>query len=148
MSNHIILQNNEKWKECIQLDPVTREKTIITRINEDDPKITGHYIRRDAGLLMIYRENGILTFSVNNREISLDDPNVSVSFIRAGHNNIFSIKHREQVFYQITYPSTLYDPLNRYDFSCYEEEDRDFLLFVFNVMNDSRRKKSIYSFPR
>jgi hypothetical protein len=148
-NNIIILQNWDLWKECLQLDLITGEKRMITRIDDLNPSIQGHYEVKDNDCIMVYRKNGLLYFSLNDQETCLDDPNVTVSFIREDRdNNTFTVKDNDRVFYQTTYPSFSYDLFDfskPFDFTFQTEEDQDLFLFIYNFLNDPRRRRVMYT---
>jgi hypothetical protein len=143
----IILQKSDRWRECMQFDLVTREKKTISHFDIINPKIRGHYATKGNDLLMIYRKNDLLYFSLNDQETCLDDPNVTVSLERIDRNNTFTMKNKEQVIYRLIYPSYRFDPVNMADFEFddWREEDQDFCLFLYNLMDDPYRKKRIYT---
>jgi hypothetical protein len=148
-SNIIELANNNLYAEIMELDLATMQKRILDR-KDSKQKISGHYVRKGDDLILLYRNNwkdGVLYFNVNDREISLDDPDVSVSFIRRDTNNIFTVINKDEVFYQITYPSYRFDPVNMADFEFddWHELYQDFFLFLYYLMQQPDKKNTIYT---
>jgi hypothetical protein len=143
----IILRHHSIWEECLQLDLITGEKKELVRVNQDDFPYQGDYEIKGDDLIMLYRKVGSLYFSVNDKETCLDDPNVTVSFVREDPNNTFTLKNKEKIVYQITYPSYRFDPVNMADFEFddFMEEDQDIFLFIYRLLNHPRRRRVMYT---
>jgi len=145
MSESIIyLQNRDIWLEMMQLNIITGETKIIVR--SDEYEIGGYFGKVNNENVLFYRKDDGLFIKVNNQEIALYDENIKLSFERIGENIRFIIYQGNEVLYQVIYPSCIYDPINMIDpdFNSYREEDQDFFLFVYNVMQDKEWQNRIY----
>ena len=141
----IFLQNQDVWLEMIEFNTLSGEVKVIKR--SDELKISGHYGKINNEIVMLYKKDNSLYLNLKNKEIPLNDKNVSFSFERIGKNNKFSINSGSDILYSEIYPSCIYDPVNIADFDFNEdrEEDQDFFLFVYNVMQDKERQKRLYT---
>lgn len=142
--NIIFLQNNDIWLEVMQLNTITGDAKILKRT--DEYKISGHFGEVNNKIVMFYRKDKNLYLNLENREISLCDSTINLSFERIDKNNKFSINRGNDILYSVIYPSCIYDPLNiaDFDFNSDREEDQDFFLFVYNVMQNKEWQSRIY----
>jgi hypothetical protein len=145
-NNIIVLQNNEKWKEIMELDLSNLSNKLLER-KDNKLQIRGHYIKIHNDLIMFYRKNELLYFNINNTEICLENVNLNLSFSREGRNNIFSIYNKDEIIYSISYQSYRFDRLNMLDpdFNEDQEENQDFFLFIHNVIKNPAWRKRIYT---
>ena len=131
--------------EVMWLNTITNDIKILKRY--DGIRISGHYATINGTLVMFYRKNKSLYINVENNEICLDDDNNSLSYERKGGNILFSICRGRNIIYSVFYPSFRNDPINKedFDFNSDKEEDYDFFLFVYNVVNSFERKNLVYT---
>lgn len=143
---NILLSNREQWKELMLYNLITSKKELISRTS-DNIRIQGHYVRKDGDFVMFYKKSNKLHFQVEGKEYYLESDDCKVTFERMGRLNRFCIEISNNTVFSHTYRSWRYDPLNMVDIDFNEdmEENQDFYLFVYNVMQDKDWRKRIYS---
>lgn len=141
----VFLKNQDVWLEVMEFNIITGDRNILK--HTDEYKISGHFGKVNDEIVMFYKKDNSLYLNLKNKDISLYDKNVRLSFERIGKNNKFTINRGNDVLYSVIYPSCLYDPVNivDFDFNDDREEDQDFFLFVYNVMQDKDWQRRIYS---
>ena len=141
IKSSIFLHNRDLYHEMIQYDIGNGNKTILTY--NDETKISGLYSRIDGELMMLYKKNNCLYLNVKNTEVSLLDNNLTVTLNRIGKNNEVSINLNKNKLFYLFYQSCIYDPVNSADpdFNSFKEDDQDFFLFLYNILQSKERQK-------
>lgn len=143
--NTIFLQNQDIWLEMMQFNIITGEKKIIPHINGQE--IRGHYGKVNNCTVMFYKIDNVIYLDFKNKVIPMCAIDVKLIFERIGKNNKFILIKGNDILITEVYPSCAYDSVNRadFDFNDDKEEDQDFFLFVYNVMENIERQKLIYT---
>lgn len=145
-TSFIFLQNNDRWNQLLKFDIVSGSLSEVPRPIRG-VRISGHYKKWLNSYVMFYRKQSALYFQVEGKKILLENSDCIMQFKREGHFNLFQIIAGEKTIFEHQYESLLYDSISEIDpdFNDEKEEDQDFYLFVFNVMNDNERRNRIYT---
>lgn len=145
MKNTLILSNNKIWKEMMLFDPLTENKTIIQR-TENRCETNGSFEYINKRLVMLYRYKEKLYLALGELTLCLTGGKYRANFLRKDQDIYFSVVQSNDILFEEKYRSFRYDPLNLIDpsFNDYEEENQDFYLFVYNVMQDEDRQAGLY----
>ncbi len=138
----LTLKSNERHDEILKLDPKTGVAAVGSRRAESLPLfLSGHFARSNDTYVCLYRWDDRVYFRVGEEAYMLPDNCVATLQDEGGHR-MLQIRSGELEICRWIYrkPETdLIDCLSNV-----EEEDRDFGVFVHNVINDRDRLYRMY----
>lgn len=117
----------------------------LLKIFKSRPSFSGHYSKINGKIIVFYRIKEKLFLRVDKVLFELDDA-IEVRWKRLNDFNCFSLLRNGRQLLELIYKRPKINPSLEIDTvsSFVEEEDFDFCLFIYNVMNNSERKKRIY----
>jgi len=146
----ILLQSNDRFDDLAKLDTSTGRVSWFSRQVVDltiaSSPIRGHIAQLCGHTLCFYRKAKVLHFRVDDEDLELtEETQVELVRVRDAVNCITVLRNGVPLF-TWTYHRPVIDPLLEYDPTPFiEEEQFDFCLFVYNVMNDPDRRERIYT---
>lgn len=108
----------------------------------------GHFATISGKQIFFFRQDDGLHLRIEGEDYPLLD-DVKVVLLTQGELNVLRVLKDEAILLDYSYPRPIIDPpINDVLSPLEEEEDYDFGLLIFNVMNDTARKKRIYQMNR
>lgn len=139
------LQSADRFKEVARLENGKLHFLLKESVNDFEARsICGRYSIVDGCALMLYRNDSSIIVGAGNQSVVLND-GVSAR-LKKGllSNRLVLLKGGEELL-SLKYKPKVKTPAERVDPTPFvEEEDRDFCLFVCNVVNDHARQSRIF----
>ena len=152
----IFLQNYKEFQTFCGYDEKNGE--VEYYLKNEHPELnkqpkTGVFSEIDGKTVLFFRRNGILQLTIEKDVFSIDDDMRANWELKKNceHNSptaVFSLYQEEKKLKAIEYTPFLSRNIIPEDDSAFvDEEDYDFLIFIHNVLNDRKRRSSIYMEP-
>ncbi len=131
------------FDDLLMLDPKTGIATLRSRKDETKPEsFNGHFVTYGGSHVCLYRWNDKLVFRLG--ESAYDVPADATAIVEEiGKSKTLRIVVGDSEICRWTYPKPETDIIDCLRYT--DEEDSDFGLFVYNVINDKARQGRMYS---
>jgi hypothetical protein len=154
----MLLQSAERARDFARLDPDTGRIDFFSQDGELREQMqagsSGRFSFVESALVAFYRDNRVLKLRIGDEEYVIDEGTSSriaksrnrlVTWLtRSRRRNQFLLSQNGKTVVSLKYqaPETSNIPFDPTPFI--EEEDFDFMLFIHQVLNDSKRRKDIW----
>lgn len=142
----IILITQENYQQLVELDTASGDYRFLERSVEDSqPKIQGMFANLGGHNLFFYRNNGVLFLRVDGTVVNLNNKvAISLDSSDEQHRRLVIVENGKQVV-SLQYDRPLTDPPLSLDPTPFvSEEDFDFGLYLYNVVNDLGRRSRVF----
>jgi len=150
----LLLQSVNKYDRIAALQPDATEFTWYSRTNDAVAKtqtIAGSVAEQGEHTVALYRLEGLLHFKFNGPDagscidITITENIVARLETTDKRTNRFSLYQGAQLYFETVYMRPQPHPPPHLDPTPFvSEEDHDYYLFVYNVLNDVKRRHEIY----
>jgi hypothetical protein len=144
----VLLRSVDRFQDLAELDTDTGQISWFSRPRNcgESLRIQGSIARLHNRVLCLYREEEMLHFRVDNKDIELtEETTIHLVSIDENYNRIIVFCDDVSLL-DWAYQRPEIEPSLDCDLTPFvEEEQFDFCLFVYNVANDKSRRENIYA---
>jgi hypothetical protein len=156
---NVLLQSAERARDFARFDPITGKMDFFSEDGAPREQLqadsSGRFSFVEGALVVFYRDNGVLKLRIGDEEHVIDEETSSridkgrnrliASLRRSRRHNQFLLTQNGETVMTFNYqaPETSNIPFDPTPFV--EEEDFDFMLFIHHVLDDSPRRKDIWT---
>ncbi len=132
--------------ELAEFEPQTGKITVCSgeQLASPAPRpVRGSFARLDDHMVVLYRYEGQLHLRIDASDIELTQ-DTRAEFTKGSRNRLRVVRAGLVLFALSYKPRRLQPPLDADMTPFVEEEDFDFGLFVYNVLNEQKRRERVY----
>jgi hypothetical protein len=138
-----LLQSKDRFNDVYEIDLATGSYCIHDRHTITSP-LHGFAAILDGYLVALYRHEGQLHVRINRQDLLLDETTTATLNRAQTHHLMIENRAGQSLNWEYT-PPRIDPPLEDDLSACVEEEDFDFGIFVYNIINQPGRRNRIAS---
>lgn len=144
----VLLESFDRFDDLIEFEPTSGQMVWFSKRQSPTVAvrpIQGIVSRLDGHLVILFRENNVLYLLVDDLRVELtNDTHVE---LRVGTKNVLTIERNEVPILRLEYEAYVADETDQWRMYLdpfIQDDHFDFGLFLFNALNDSRKRDAVY----